>query len=251
MSIPATFGIERLNIVIFALKSSTLIPYVLYITKNVFDKEELNKMYGILESYMMRRMVVQATTRNYNHLFTSLILNSVLDSDSLLSRLKDAGDSTTYIPTDEDVENAFFTSKLINLQSKGIIYLIESSIRPADSAVALLGIKSYSLEHLMPKKWRNNWEYPDNEELAHKRDSKLLTLGNLAIITQSLNSSIRDADWETKKQGKGATKPGLSLCASGLMTMVDVLSKDTWDEECITERSRWLCQQGLKLWKLC
>lgn len=58
MSIPKEEGIERINVVIFGLKNTTMIPYILYIAKNVQDKNELNKMYGILESYIMRRVVV-------------------------------------------------------------------------------------------------------------------------------------------------------------------------------------------------
>lgn len=67
MNIPSTYGIERLNVIIFGLKTSTLIPYVLYVAKNVYDQDERNKMYGILESYIMRRIIVHATTKNYNN----------------------------------------------------------------------------------------------------------------------------------------------------------------------------------------
>ena len=250
MSIPRSSSIERLNVIIFGLKSSTLIPYVLYITKNVFDSEELNKMYGIIESYIMRRMVVQATTKNYNRLFISLLLNETLDSEMLISRLSIADDPTNYFPTDDDLKNGFLTSKLINLQTRGILYLIESHIRPENSSTALLGFNSYSLEHLMPKKWRNNWGELGDPETERYRDSTLLTLGNLAIITQSLNSAIRDGDWTTKKEGKGPNKPGLNLCASGLSTMHGVLNKDIWNEECITERGKWLCTQAIELWKM-
>lgn len=55
VSIPGTFGIERLNIIIFGLKTSTLIPYTLYIAKNVDSEDERNAMYGILESYIMQQ----------------------------------------------------------------------------------------------------------------------------------------------------------------------------------------------------
>ena len=243
MSVPGTFGI-------FGLKTTTLIPYVLYVAKNVYDEEERNRMYGILESYIMRRMVVHASTKNYNNLFTSLILNSVLDAESLLTRLKNFEDATSYVPNDADLKIGFDNSKLINLQSKGIIYLIESRIRPASSSTALLGFNSYSLEHLMPKKWRNNWQPCDTEEDARKRDSILLTLGNLAIITQSLNASIRDAAWDVKKSGKGANKPGLNLCAGGLSTLHDALGKDEWNETEIKGRASWLAEQAATIWKL-
>lgn len=249
MGIPSTFGMERTNVLIFGLKNTTLIPYVLYLAKNVRDKHEKERMYGILESYIMRRIVVHATTKNYNNLFTSLILNNVLDADSLLARLKNGTDATTYFPDDAELQHGFEHSKLVNLQSKGIIYLIESKIRPSSIATALLGFNSYSLEHLMPKKWRNHWPACASEDDAKKRDSLLLTLGNLAIIPQTLNASIRDAAWPVKKSGKGA-KPGLTLCASGLHTLHDALSKDEWNEEEINFRASWLLEHAKSIWVL-
>lgn len=249
MSIPATYGIERLNVIMFGLKNTTIIPYVLYVRKNVVNQNELNAICGILEAYIMRRMVVHATTKNYNNLFTSLILNSVLDATSLKDRLKAGTDATTYIPLDDDVRNSFHTAKLYNLQTKGILYLLESGIRPANCSTALLGFNGYSLEHLMPKKWKNNWPQCATEKLAEERDSILLTLGNLAIITQSLNASIRDADWETKKKGK-KDHPGLITCASGIVTLKDALNLNKWDEGDINDRADTLCDNAISLWKI-
>ena len=250
MSIPKEKSIERINVVIFGLKNTTMIPYILYIAKNVQDKTELDKMYGILESYIMRRVVVHASTKNYNNLFTSLILNKVLDSQTLISRLKGNGDATTYCPDDSELKIGFESSKLVNLQSKGIIYLIESKIRPDNSSTALLGFNNYSLEHLMPKKWRNKWGTCASEDEEKKRDSILLTLGNLAIIPQALNASIRDAAWNVKKIGKGQNKPGLLLCASGLCTLHNVLQKNIWDESEIENRADWLLTQAKNIWKI-
>lgn len=250
MSIPKEESIERINVVIFGLKNTTMIPYILYIAKNVQDKTELDKMYGILESYIMRRVVVHASTKNYNNLFTSLILNKVLDSQTLISRLKGNGDATTYCPDDSELKIGFESSKLVNLQSKGIIYLIESKIRPDNSSTALLGFNNYSLEHLMPKKWRNNWGSCASEDEEKKRDSILLTLGNLAIIPQALNASIRDAAWNVKKIGKGQNRPGLLLCASGLCTLHNVLQKNIWDESEIENRADWLLTQAKNIWKI-
>lgn len=137
-----------------------------------------------------------------------------------------------------------------NLQSKGIIYLLESKIRSDNSSTALLGFNNYSLEHLMPKKWRNNWGACATEDDAKKRDSLLLTLGNLAIIPQALNASIRDAAWNVKKAGKGQNKPGLLLCASGLYTLHDVLQKNDWNEHEIENRAEWLLANAQNIWKI-
>lgn len=249
-TIPSTFGIERLNVVIFGLKTTTLIPYVLYLAKNISDTNALNQMYGILESYVMRRIVTHATSKNYNNLFLSLIANEILDADDLRTRLQAASGTNSYIPTDTELRDGFEHSKLMNLYSKGVHYLIESHIHPAQSAVVLHGFNNYSLEHLMPKKWRNNWPACPTPLDAEKRDSILLTLGNLAIIPQSLNASIRDSDWSTKKAGKGQEKPGLTLCASGLSTLQDALTKTDWNEIEIQARALWLYKQAQSLWKL-
>lgn len=244
---PRQQGIARINVIVFGLKNTTLIPYVLYLACNVEDPNEFDKMMGILESYIMRRMVIRATTKNYNNLFISLILNRISSAESLLSALKRIGDGTTYVPSNEELLEGFRSSKLSNLQAKGIIYYIESGKRPEMSAVALLGFKQYSLEHLMPRKWRNHWAPCASEELARVRDQKLQTLGNFAIITQALNTSISDADWTAKKSGK-KDNPGLNQCAAGLLTMEKVLPLNTWDESTIDSRAEWLWEQAKDLW---
>lgn len=250
MGLPAAPGIERMNVIMFGLKNTTLIPYILYVAKNVENQNELRKIYGILESYIMKRMIVHAPTKNYNNLFTSLILNSVLDAEALKERLNKGNDVTTFVPSDDDLLNGFKTAKLVNLQTRGILYLLEAGIRSAKSSTALLGFNNYSLEHMMPKKWRNNWAACATDTLARQRDSALLTLGNLAIIPQSLNASIRDSSWDAKKAGKGVNNPGLSVCAAGLTTIHDALQKDIWDEECIERRAEWLFEQARSLWDM-
>lgn len=238
-----------MNIVIFGLKTTTLIPYVLYLAKNISNLAILNEMYGILESYVMRRIVTRASTTNYTKLFLSFIANEILTPQDLRDRLQVLGGTNSSIPDDTELRDGFEHSKLMNLYSKGVLYLIESHIRPAQSAVVLHGFNNYSLEHLMPKKWRNNWPACPTPLDAEKRDSILLTLGNLAIIPQSLNASIRDSDWSTKKAGKGHEKPGLTLCASGLSTLQDSLTKTDWNEREIQARALWLYEQAQSLWK--
>ena len=247
VDVPSAPGVERLNVLIFGLKNSTLIPYVLYVRKNAESSGGESEVFALLESYIIRRMLVQATTKNYNRLFTSLILNEVKDAEALRKALEANEEATTYMPGDAEVRTAFEKSRLYNLQSKGVLYLLESAIRPGMSSTALLGFNQYSLEHMMPKKWRNKWGALD-DEAATRRDRKLLTLGNLAIITHSLNASIRDADWTTKKQGNGYND-GLALCAAGLATMAGVLEKESWDEDDIADRAEWLANKALEVWR--
>ena len=82
-----------------------------------------------------------------------------------------------------------------------------------------------------------------------KRNRKLLTLGNLTIITQALNSAIRDADWTTKKSGRGEKK-GLATYASGLETMNEYLRCEEWDEQTIENRAKDLYEHAKDVWKI-
>ena len=243
------FGIDRINTIIFGLDTTTLIPYTLYILRNISDEATKNELFGIIETYIMRRMITHSNTKNYNQLFTDkLINNRVLSKQEFLDYIEKRDDKVNFLPTDEELEKGFNSSILINKQSAGILYLIESKIRNEKDSTALLGINKYSLEHLMPKKWRNNWDKLSSKESEINRDRKLLTLGNLTIITQSLNSSIRDSKWEDKLKGKNK-KGGLTEYSGGLKTISQFLEYPEWDEKTIEERALFLYEKAKQIWK--
>lgn len=101
----------------------------------------------------------------------------------------------------------------------------------------------------MPKKWRNHWSFSGDKAAGDARDRILLTLGNLTIITQSLNASIRDADWPTKKAGQG-DRGGLQAYAEGIETLSPYLEEDVWDESTIRQRANFLCNKALETWAI-
>lgn len=247
--LPAEAGIERLNAIIFSLDTATLIPYVLFAEHEIHDELVREELYAYIESYIMRRLVTRATTKNYNQLFADrLILNRVLSREELMDYLVKQGDRINRMPTDEDVSKAFHESWLTNKYSAGVLYLMESKLRDRRlHSTQLLGISKYSLEHIMPKKWRNHWAFTGNKLDAEFRDRKLLTLGNLTIITQALNSSVRDADWPTKKAGRGS-RDGLKKYAEGIETVSAYLELDEWNEEAIQRRANDLSAKALEIW---
>jgi len=245
----ADYGIERINALIFGLDTTAIIPYVLYVLK-YSTVEEQKEVFMYLESYIMRRIVAKSVNKGYNKLFSEeLILNEITTKEQLQELIDKKSDKTNAMPSDEDVEDGFMNSKLINKQTTGILYLIESRMRDRSRhATALLGLDRYSLEHLMPKKWENHWDAVATEEKKYNRNSKLLTLGNLAIITSSLNTSIRDSSWNIKIEGTEKRK-GLKEFASGIETMNKYLDYDHWDEDTIEERAKFLYDNAKDIWK--
>lgn len=243
-------GIERINAIIFGLENTTLIPYVLFALKNVSSSEDRESLFAYLESYIMRRMISHANTKNYNQLFSErLISNRVLFKPDFKEYIDGQTDKVNYMPTDTEVKAGFENSKLVNKQTAGILYLIESKIRNrAAHSTALLGLNRYSLEHIMPKKWENHWGELPNQADKINRNRILLTLGNLTIITSSLNSSIRDSDWNTKKNGRG-DKQGLKHYSAGLETFGSFLDETDWNEKAIEKRADFLFEKAISIWK--
>lgn len=243
----AESSLDRLNVIIYGLDGTTAIPYLMFIQKNVNDEDEKKKIYAYIESYLMRRLVCKTSNKNYRDLFTeNLIGNDIRTFDALKDYIeKKDPEASVAMPSNLMVRKAFHNEILPNKRATGILYLLESKLRnPALFSTAMLGFNSYSLEHLMPKKWRSNWGVcidPQN------RDFELQTLGNLAIITSSLNSVIRDSAWTDKLEGK-ASKGGLKKHAAGLVTMEAVLNSADWNESSISERADWLADKANEVW---
>ena len=243
--------VQRLNLVMFGLDTATIIPYILYVAKKVTNQDEKNKILRYLEAYLMRRLICKKTTKNYNQLFRSFINNEIDTLEKLKELIETKGEKINYMPSDQDVEEGIKESDLSNKQAKGILYLIERSIRSNLNSTELKYFDEYSLEHVMPKKWRNNWKNNNlTSEQENHRDSLILTLGNLTLITKQLNSSIRDSDWKSKKAGSGQNH-GLIEYAQGIEIFSKYLQRDEWNEECIKERAGELFKYSVgKVWNL-
>ncbi len=245
---PAKGSIERLNVVVYGLDTATVIPYAMFILKNVEDPNEREAIFEYLEAYLVRRTICKTSNNNYSDLFTeNLIGQDVRTAAELRDYIENKDEeSSLSMPSDTALRNAFHQSVLPNRRSTVVLYLMESKIRPVGLySTNLSGFNRYSLEHLMPKKWRNNWGAANDPEA---RDEILLCLGNLAIITSSLNSSVRDAAWCYKLSGIKA-KGGLRAYAGSLETMKEVLNKDEWNENTIFDRADWLADKAISIWK--
>ena len=128
--IPQENDIRRLNTIIFGLKSSTLIPYVMYILKHVTDMQQRNELFGAIEAYMMRRMITRSSTSHYNALFFRMIANKILSRSQFIAYLQAQDDSVNAIPSDEDVKHAIHHHALTNLQGQRYFVFIRKQNSP-------------------------------------------------------------------------------------------------------------------------
>jgi len=232
--------IENLNV-------TTIYPLVLFLYKRVKNIEERVCCLALLESYLVRRNICKLTTKNYNNLFISII-KSLKETDStgilvaLLNVLNGYSEDTGRFPTDEELKTAFSNSILSNQHAKQALFSIALyQINTVMHDMTSLNSNSFSVEHIMPKKWEENWNTLSSLEEKNTRNYKLLTLGNLTIITKNLNSKLRNSSWLNKRD--------VLQDYSSIPLTTKYTKQAVWNEESIALRGEDLVTIALEIWK--
>ncbi|MCQ2511787.1 MAG: DUF262 domain-containing HNH endonuclease family protein [Lachnospiraceae bacterium] len=240
---------NRLLLIFDVLETSTFNPYLLKLFKeNASDMEE--KMLR-LEKFFLTRFIYEAKTKNYNQCCEGLI-NAIDDEIYFNEYMKESPpDSTSY-------KNKF--RKLTNKQGVLFLFLIEMLIRRGqeDKYSDVLNIGLYTLEHIMPQKWNtnNDWfkvpSYDENgkqidtgnmQAFLDNRNSAVGSIGNFALLTAKLNSSVSNSSFEIKINGNGKKNgQGIKAYAAALATtkaVIDIYdSSANWDEKNIYKKEK-------------
>lgn len=231
---------------------TTSYPLIIFLYKEISDSNLLKNYLLIIESYIIRRYVCKLTTKAYNNLFLSILLKLVnIKEDKGYFDLIDFqaifygfSDETNLFPPDDLFFEAFHNSILSNQFTKELLFciaLFQKNNKYAD--VQKLSSSNYSVEHIMPKQWKQNWMTTEMTELdGIERSKKLLTLGNLTLVTKKLNSKLKNNTWENKK---------VTLKEySSLNLTTDYLNLNRWDEEAIEIRSNDLFKIAVQIWPM-
>lgn len=237
---------KRFFHVIREFEITTIFPLILYIFKEVSDITERVKILNVLESYLTRRTICKLTTKNYNNLFLSLLADvkkmEKITSENINTILLGFKEDTNRFPDDYEFKKAFHAATLINKYSREVLYCIALFQLNNDfTDNPKLNINGFSVEHMMPKKWRNQWHNLPEGVDEISRDYKLLTLGNLTLVKGKLNSSMRDSGWDRKMESLRKF--------STLRQTTDYLGKPDWNETEITFRAENLFTSALHIWK--
>jgi uncharacterized protein with ParB-like and HNH nuclease domain len=241
---------KRFFHVVENLSITTVYPLILFIYREVTDEDERRSILNLLESYLVRRNICRLTTKNYNNLFMSMIRTLIgrrdgsqqVSADSIKDILSSFTEETNRFPDDAEVKAAFRGSALSNQNAREILYLIALYQKKSPlTDVAKLSLSSYSVEHMMPVKWQQNWPIldPDDRPPA-SRDRAIRILGNLTLVTKRLNSKLSNDAWDKKR--KTLRK------YSSLNITTDYLDVDGWDETSIYSRAGDLAELAVEMW---
>ncbi|KIR03777.1 hypothetical protein P261_02592 [Lachnospiraceae bacterium TWA4] len=150
----------------------------------------------------------------------------------------------------------------------GLSYIIQYINKKSDE-IALRYV--FSLEHIMPKNWEKNWSIDvlpvidvesneiitDEERAIEIRDASIYELGNMALLSGSLNSAISDYDFSRKIEGDttGKLKKKEGIRAYAMLTssrkVVETYDANgVWNEVEIRKRTNQFMKDIIKVWPI-
>lgn len=248
-----------------AFEVSTAYPLLLALLERGLNDEDWMHASRMLESYILRRAVCGLTAKNYNRIFLSLVKTvrrEEMTVSAISRQLMEQGGESSEWPTDERFSEAWRTQHSYHVLNNPKIVHIFSRLNEtfvSTKSEAITVDRGLSVEHIMPQKWQQNWPLPDGSkglseldmlliddllatrvDATRHRDRAVQTIGNLTILTQSLNSSVSNSAWSEKR-------PEL-LRNSLLPINLRLADAQEWDEAAIAERSEELLARALVLW---
>ena len=152
--------------------------------------------------------------------------------------------TSTYWPGDREIRDALRTEQVFRRFKKArlrmLLEAIEDDYRRGTNQPQVPR-RGYPIEHILPQKWANNWPVHD-AEAEEVRAEHVHRLGNLTLLTRSLNSKVSNGPWASKRDALRAHDT--LLLNSRLLSTVDSI----WDEAGIDSRTETLMDVLLATW---
>ncbi len=225
-------------------------PFVLELFANhAATPDEVRAVLVDLESFLVRRMVCSLNTRGYNSLFVNLL--GTLDGEGTFpQRVRKfllAGDkASTRWPNDFEFKTAWLDRPIFQMLTQQRIRLLLEAIEQDlhnSKTENLQFTETLTIEHLLPQDWTEHWPLPPESgspEDAERRNIILHTIGNLTLLTESLNPSVSNGPWEPKLAA--------ILEHSALTLNRKLLAYKVWNEDTIRDRAQTLFSSVQRIW---
>lgn len=257
--------IDRLGLFAYrtsVLESEVIKPLVLLLldtSEGQVPQEQLHKALDVLESWMVRRMLVRATTKSYSR-FIAEMIHHVREQgleragDVIEAMLRRQSSDASYWPDDREVRGELSQLLAYRRLRRGrlrmVLEAIEDHLRGWKGGARGLGGEraardKWAIEHIMPRKWATHWPIDGDAEQSLERDAGVHRLSNLTLLTGKLNSKVSNGPW-LGESGKRAALEAHDV----LLMNRDLLkvSRDGWTDEQIQRRTDQMVEIVLEIW---
>lgn len=250
--IPQHSGIKRISCIINTTKNYVVLPYVLYVLHEVADEAERNKIFDYLETYLVRRIIIKNTNKDYFGLFSEyLISNKTVTYDGLRSYIESKDDGKNLaMPSDARIRFALNNNKFDEQYARLILYLFETKLAKTSESKLSGGISAYYAESFMPRpSLAANDSWPVHTDPADEENRRQLigTIGNYFLLNICTEKGMKKYHNEGFDAKLAVLKKFSRNIRSG--QLLDSLSN--WDETTITNRNNTFASGFCKtIWPL-
>jgi hypothetical protein len=242
------------------LESEVIKPLILALLdpqQSAIPPVQFLKALDVIESWMVRRMLVRATAKGYNQLIAELVgrlrnWNRATVGDEIEAFFAGQTADSRYWPDDAELAQEMADLQAYRRLRRGrlrmVLESIEDHLRGWRASKQGLGGERVSrgklaIEHVMPRKWQQHWSGQGVDE--EDRDRLIHTLGNLTLLTGKLNSTVSNGPWS----GTNSKRAGLEG-HDVLILNRDLLKRagTQWTDETIRGRTQELVRLIAEIW---
>ena len=227
-------------------------------TRPRFPADQLTKALEVVESWLVRRMLVRATTKSYAQVFAELITHvrktgRQSAGDVIEDYLEHQPGTNSYWPDNDEVRAELRTLAAYRRLSRARLRMVLEAIEDHERgwrgpATGLGGERvargKYAIEHVMPRRWQAHWALAEGQTAAD-RDPFIDTIGNLTLLTGRLNSKVSNGPW-SGPDGKYDALHSHDVLMLNRRLLEQ--AKDGWDDERIRARTEQLVDVITEVW---
>jgi len=222
-----------------------------------------------LESWVIRRTLLRMSTKDVNKFMVAALKeldngDRATAGNRLRSFLSVQTADTRVWPNDAQLQSELPGVKMYgNIRQsrlRVVLATVEKHLRAQSSFHEAVAVPNgLEIEHIMPRGWRVHWDSqpPMGPNEAAARDRVVNTLGNLTLITKSLNGSLSNRPWTDAaasllKEGGAPGKGKRSLLSEFSLLLLNkqiVDDHDSWTEADIQARGRALVDVICDAWE--
>lgn len=246
--------LTRIEMTAYRMKASgteALNPLLIWLhdPRRDLPPDVIDQVAAIAESWIVRRQLLRLTIGDVGRIVVDLIRThgstppAELPASvaSFISRLDKA---SIYWPGNAEIRDALRSVPVFRRFKKSrtrmLLEAIEDSLR-AETGQPQVTRDKFPIEHVLPQKWADNWPV-DGIEAEELRDEHVHRLGNLTLLTTSLNSKVSNGPWSAKSEA--LKRYDTMLLNSRLLATAG----DVWDEDGIDSRTDALVDRLFSIW---
>ena len=246
--------IDHLNVTV----ATPVLLWLLTRPQAELSAEEREMAFRAIESFVIRRMAIKAQTRAYGQAFAE-VLRAAQEAEAhpgraIIEALRQGPYGYPW-PTDEELVEQFRTSwyygygGIAQYRLRLLLGEVDARLQRDDyhkgEPVESIEYDKLQIEHVLPVSWGEHWPIDASDPgekivLEQERQDHVHRIGNLTLVSESLNPAMSNASWQEKR-------PELKK-HSYLRLNARICETTDWNERVIRERGEQLAEIVSRIW---